>query len=85
MTALQKAFAMGAMGAMLALMVDAWVVPMELNSAARSPTKTDGRLHDLMFRQTEVKPASAAQADCAECHQTRAVPNPAVQSGRDAT
>jgi len=82
MTALKKALTMGAM---LALTVDAWVVPMELNSAARSQTKTDGRLHDLMFRQTEVKPANAMQADCAECHQKRADPYPAVRSGRDAT
>jgi len=82
MTALQKAFAMGAM---LALMVDAWVLPMELNSAARTQTEPAGALQELVFRQAEVKPASAAQADCAECHKKRAVPNPAVRSGRDAT
>jgi len=81
------------MGALLALMVDAWVVPMalNLNSATPSHTEPTRGIHPLGFRGTETTPASALQpgSGCAECHQKqiqqRGVPVMAVPAGRDET
>jgi len=77
-----------AMGALLALMVDAWVLPMTLNSATPSQPEPARGLHHLVFQEAEATPASAFQPGCAECHQKtqeRAVRKPAAPTGRDET